>query len=191
MENPDHQLPPNAKLVFKGVIFDVWQWEQKMFDGSTATFERLRRPDTAQVIPVVGDKILLQVQQQPNRLQPFPSLPGGRFDEGEEPLAAAKRELLEETGYVSDDWVLWRELRPVNKIIWTVHSFIAHNCRYQQPPHLDAGERIENKLVSFDELLALADDPAFYDKELAGLFAKIRFDPAANREFRDILFPRQ
>tara|TARA_Y100000031_G_C8045433_1_gene303670 strand:- start:344 stop:646 length:303 start_codon:yes stop_codon:yes gene_type:complete len=83
-------LPENAKRVFKGVIFDVYQWEQEMFDGSFDTFERLKRPDTAQVIPVVGDKILVQVQKQPNMIKSCFSLPGGRCEEGEDPMVAAK-----------------------------------------------------------------------------------------------------
>ena len=45
-------MPEHAKKVFSGVMFDVYQWEQEMYDGSTATFEKLTRPDTAQVIPV-------------------------------------------------------------------------------------------------------------------------------------------
>ena len=49
-----NNLPENAKLVFKGIIHDIYQWEQEMFDGSKATFERIRRPDTTAVIAVVG-----------------------------------------------------------------------------------------------------------------------------------------
>ncbi|MBU4368171.1 NUDIX domain-containing protein [Patescibacteria group bacterium] len=120
MKNIDGQLPTSAKMVFKGEIFEVWQWKQKMFDGSIQTFEKLRRTNTAQVIPAVGDKILIQIQEQPDRKKSFNSIPGGRCDWGEEPLIAAKRELLEETGYISDDWTLWREENPIGKIIWTV-----------------------------------------------------------------------
>ena len=43
-------IPKDARCVFKGVIFEVWQWEQKMFDGSMATFERIKRPDTVVII---------------------------------------------------------------------------------------------------------------------------------------------
>jgi len=73
-----NKLPKNARRVFKGEIFEVWQWPQKMYDGSTETFEMLKRPDTAVVIPVVGDKILILTQAQPNRPKAFYSIAGGR-----------------------------------------------------------------------------------------------------------------
>jgi len=45
-------LPENAKLVFKGVVFDTYQWEIDGYDGSKKTFKKLKRPDTAMIIPV-------------------------------------------------------------------------------------------------------------------------------------------
>ncbi len=182
------QLPPNAKLAFKGEIFEVWQWEQKMFDGSAETFEQLRRPNSVLVIPVVGDKILIQIQEQPHRPKPFPSLPGGRCAWDEEPLEAAKRELLEETGYTSENWILWKEFQPVNKIIWTVYTYIAKDCQHRQPPQLDAGEKISTRLISFDEFLMLSEEPNFYEKELVGSLLRARFDEKFREEFYNLLF---
>jgi len=191
MKNHNSQLPSNAKLVFKGRIFEVWQWEQKMFDGSVETFEKLRRTNTAQVIPVVGDKILIQLQEQPDRKKSFNSIPGGRCEEGEDPLMAAKRELLEEAGYISDDWELWREENPVGKIIWTVYTYIARDCVYKQPPNLDAGEKIMTRLVSFDEFLMLSEDPAFYErKDLCCALIRARFDKKFQEEFKNLLFKK-
>src|SRR3989344_9504870 len=100
-------MPDNAKRVFKGVIFDVYQWEQEMFDGSKATFEKLKRPDTVVIFGVLPDgKIILTEQEQPSK-EPFIGATGGRVDEGEEILAAAKRELLEESGYEAEEFILW------------------------------------------------------------------------------------
>ena len=40
---------PEADCVFRGEIYEVHQWLQKMPDGSVKTFEMLRRPDTVMV----------------------------------------------------------------------------------------------------------------------------------------------
>lgn len=190
MANSNNKLPANAELVFKGKIFEVWQWEQKMYDGTMEIFEKLKRSNTAGVIATVGDKILIQTQKQPDKPEPFTSIPGGRCEEGEELLAAAKRELLEETGYVSDDWELWLKQDPVGKMIWTVYTYIARNCVYRQSPHLDAGEKITTRLISFDEFLMLSEDKNFYEKELVNALYRARFDKKFRDEFYKLLFWR-
>lgn len=159
-----------------------------MFDGSIEIFERLRRPNTAVVVPVVGDKILIEVQEQPHRSAPFLSLPGGRCDWGEDPLAAAKRELLEETGHGSDDWTLWKELNPVGKIEWTVYTYIARSCIQKQTPHLDPGEKITVRPIDFEEFLTLSEDPSFYERELKAVLLRARFDSKAREELYLLFF---
>lgn len=188
MSSSRNPIPPQAKCVFKGKIFNVWQWEQKMYDGSTKIFERLWRPNTVLVLATVGDKILVQTEEQPDRPEPFESLPGGRQDEGEEPLATAKRELVEETGYVSDDWELWSERKPVGKIEWTVYAYIARNCVKKQEPRLDEGEKIKSRLISLEELLAFADDPTFQEREMKLDLLRAWFDPKAKEKLQKILF---
>ena len=188
MEKNYSQLPDNAKLVFIGKIFDVWQWDQKMFDGSIETFEKLKRSNTAGVIATVGNRILIQAQKQPDKPHPFISIPGGRCEEGENALKAAKRELLEETGYVSDDWELWITQDPVGKMIWTVYTYIARNCVYKQPPCLDAGEKITTRLISFDEFLMLSENKDFYEKELINALYRARFDKKFREGFYNLLF---
>ncbi|MFA4845148.1 MAG: NUDIX hydrolase [Patescibacteria group bacterium] len=150
------KIPDEAKKVFTGVIFDVYQWQQKMFDGTEQTFERIKRPDTVEIIVTKGDLILIQEEQQPDRPLSL-TIPGGRIEKGEDPLDAAKRELLEETGCVSDEWSLSQEVMPFQKIDWTIYLFIARDARQEQDSHLDAGEKIEVRWVTFDAFLDLAD----------------------------------
>lgn len=149
-------IPENAKKVFSGVLFDVYQWPQKMFDGTTETFERLKRQDTAEIIAVKDGKIMLEEQEQPGKPL-FLCLPGGRIEYDEEPLPGAKRELLEESGFGSNNWSLYSTVQPLHKIDWRIHVFIARDCVCERAIHLDNGERIQIRWVTFDELLDLID----------------------------------
>ncbi len=184
-------IPSYAKLAFKGKVFEVWQWEQKLFDGSKETFEQLKRQNTAQVVPVVGDNILIQLESQPNLSQPFLSLPGGRCLPDEKSLDAAKRELLEETGYISNDWILCKEENSIARIEWTVYTYIARNCVFQKSPQLDSGEKINTRFVTFEEFLMLPEDKSFYEKELVPMLLYARLDQKIKNEFYNLLFKKE
>lgn len=149
------KIPTNAKRVFKGIIFDVYHWQQQMYDGNLATFEMLKRPGTIQIIPTIGDQIVLSYEEQPTKPLGYSFL-GGRQEENEEPLVTAKRELLEEAGLESNDWQLYKTYEFPGKIDHTSYFFIARNCQKVAEPNLDAGEKIEVKSVSFDEFVEQA-----------------------------------
>ncbi len=181
-------FPPSARRVFKGVIFDVYQWKQKMYDGSFDTFERMKRPDTASVIPVTKDgKIILCVQEQPGRKAYYSTL-GGRIDAGESPLAAAKRELLEEAGFKSNDWALLDAVQPVTKIDWAVFTFVARGCGKVAKPHLDAGEKIDLLFVNFEKFIELYLKEDFGDKEIKERILEAKLDPKKMKKLKRLIF---
>lgn len=182
------KIPDNAKLVFKGVIFDVYQWQQEMFDGSTATFEALKRPGTVQVIPTVGDRVLLSYEEQPGKPRRHTFF-GGRMEEGEEPLAAIKRELLEETGLESDEWILYKEHRPEGKIDWPMYLYIARNCKKVTDAHLDSGEKIDIKELSFNEFIDTVSREDFWGEWISNDIFRMKQDPDKLEDFRKTIFP--
>lgn len=152
-------VPDHAACVFKGVIFDVYQWQQDMFDGSQATFEMLKRPDTVKTIAVKDSKIIMLDERQPHGNRYY-ELPGGRHDvEGEDELACAKRELLEETGMKFKNWRLLSAYQPALKVEAFVYIYLATDFESQTTPKTDAGEQISLHPVDFDEFLRLARDP--------------------------------
>lgn len=152
-------VPKDAKCVFKGVIYDVYQWDQEMFDGSTAVFEMLKRPDTLKVIAVKDGKLVILEQEQPT-LGTFFDIPGGRHDiESETELDAAKRELLEETGMSFKTWRLLEVVQPFSKIEAFVYTFVASDFDSQVEPEPDAGEKITVLLKTLAETKAMINDP--------------------------------
>jgi ADP-ribose pyrophosphatase len=143
-------LPNDAKCVFKGMIFDTYQWEQELFDGSHHTFEMLKRTDTVQAICIVEDQIIVLEDEQPH-LGTRDSFPGGRVDDEDQSIqAAAEREVLEETGYSFKKWRLISVEQPYRKMEWFIHIFVAWDVKDQIAPQFDAGEKITLAKLEFD-----------------------------------------
>ena len=78
---------------------------------------------------------------------------GGMLEANEEPLASAKRELLEEMGYESENWVdLGSYLTDPNCHVSTTHLFLAFDAKYVTAPDSDDLEDQELLLLSKYEL---------------------------------------
>ncbi|MBI2593139.1 NUDIX hydrolase [Candidatus Daviesbacteria bacterium] len=183
------KTPPGAKKVFKGQIFDVYQWEQEMYDGSTHTFEKIVRPDTVLVIPVTQDgKIIICEQEQPHRDKAYLSLISGRVEENELPEDAARRELLEETGFEAGELILWDEYLPGTKIGWTIYTYVAKNCKKVAEQNLDPGERITCNLISFDEFIELLVDKKVDDIHLTVKALEAKLNPKKMEELKKVLY---
>lgn len=166
-------VPDQAELAFKGYIFDVYHWPEQLFDGTSHTFEMLKRPDTVVAICAVDDKILVINDEQPhfgNRK----GFPGGRVDADDASIeAAARREVAEETGYSFKEWRLIQVKQPYNKIEWFVHIFIAWDKSGQAETKLDPGEKITLEQLTFAELRTLVLDKAGYLGDAQGLLREL------------------
>lgn len=183
-------IPENAKKVFDGVLFDVYQWEQTLYDGTKTTFEKLKRPDTVIVFPILdnGD-ILLTQQEQPGK-EPFIGASGGRVEEGEGVLEAARRELLEETGYEASEMIPWESQQPISKIDWVVYTFIAKGLKKVSDLSLDSGEKITLKPVSFDEFIDIGVSKDFYEKEIVLKLYEAKIYPQKMEELEKLFSPK-
>ncbi|MEK7150608.1 MAG: NUDIX hydrolase [Patescibacteria group bacterium] len=168
-------VPKDAKCVFKGVIYNVYQWEQKVFDGTKKTFEMLKRADTVKIIAIKNNKIVIVKQEQPF-IGSFIDIPGGMHDiNSETELDAAKRELREETGLVCKDWKLLTAMQYHSKIEQMVYHFLAYNVESVIEQKLDSGEKIEVEYLTLEEVKNLFDDPRvrYLPKEILGAVSSV------------------
>ncbi len=120
-------------------------------DGEEREFEVLVEPDTAVIVALTErDEVVLVREYRPGPLESLLELPGGIVDPGEEPLAAAARELLEETGYAGT-------IRPAGSVVDSAystrerHTFVATGCRRIEEPSPQGGEFPEVVLLSLPE----------------------------------------
>ena len=84
-------------------------------------------------------------------------LPGGTFDpKREAPLEAAKRELMEETGFVSSEWIeLGQFFDYPTKDTNRIYGFVARNAQKRAEQKLDVSEQIQWRLVPIKEVVEL------------------------------------
>lgn len=182
-------MPENAKRVFEGDIFDLYQWEQELYDGTRATFEKGSRPDTAIIFPITEDgNILIIEDSQPHRDVVLTTV-SGRIEAGETPEEAAKRELLEETGYGGSSWESFYTSTPVEKLDWMHYVFIAKGCKQVQEPEPDAGEKIVVRSVTFDELISLSAEGKLRGKDFRIMVLRAMLNPEKMKELRKKFTP--
>lgn len=123
-------------------------------DGRQADFEIKLEPVVATVLPLTDDGHVILVEQfRPGPEAVLLELPGGAVEPGEAPLDAARRELLEETGYVGQLAQAGTSLECAYSTR-VRHTFVARGCVRVQAPAGDATEFGLPVLVSLGEFRA-------------------------------------
>ncbi len=122
--------------------------------GMEHDFYIIESQDWINIIPVTPDRRVALVRQYRHGSREITlEIPGGLVDPGEDSEGAARRELLEETGYRSEEWIKVGEVNP-NPAIFSnrCHTYLARNVKKIGPPSFDQTEEIETVLVPISDL---------------------------------------
>jgi ADP-ribose pyrophosphatase len=117
----------------------------------------IERPDAAIIFPLTRENDVVLVRQYRPPLERMElGLPAGLVEEGEKPEVAARRELLEETGYSGGEWEPLGALAssPSLKDNWA-YLFLARGVQETSAPDPDEHELVETLRVPVGELFDL------------------------------------
>lgn len=96
----------DSALMYEGDFITVRKDKVLLPDGSTSTREYLNHPGAVAVLALLDNgNLVMERQYRYAPQREFIELPAGKIDYGEDTMFTAQRELLEETGYVADEWI--------------------------------------------------------------------------------------
>jgi ADP-ribose pyrophosphatase len=178
MSNDAHLIETrvSSEHVFDGKLLHVRRDMVKLPDGSLATREYVVHPGAVLIVPVLpDDRLVVERQYRYPVGQVFVEFPAGKLDPGEAELATAQRELVEEAGYAAGKWTpLGRIHSVVGYSNEAIDFYVAEELTYVGAK-LDAGEFLEIRKMSLDEMLAALDRGEITDaKTVAALLLYAR-----------------
>ncbi|MEY3488332.1 MAG: hypothetical protein RL075_2337 [Pseudomonadota bacterium] len=178
--NPPSARPDDAHLIetrvasqelLRGHFLHAMRDTVRLPDGKEASREYVIHPGAVMVVAELPDGRLVLERQFRYPVQAvMVEFPAGKLDPGEDSLACARRELLEETGYTARQWARAGVVHPVISYstefidIWFARDLTAGERQ------LDAGEFLDVFSASADELLQWCRDGRVTDaKTLTGM----------------------
>lgn len=93
----------NRDMLFEGLVVDIEQMEVKIGEKGWHTYQIVRHPGGAAVLPCHDDGTVTLIRQLRPAIGAFTiEAPAGRLGPGEDPAACGLRELAEETGLAAE-----------------------------------------------------------------------------------------
>ncbi len=145
------------EVAFSSDFISVYKESLKRPDNYVVDdYFSVKRRDAVFIIALTKEKQIPLVFQYKNGVKDLIwELPAGFVDDNEEPLVAAKRELLEETGFEAENYQYLASFSPNPSLSNNKsHVFLAFNAKKVSEQKLDANEEIEMKLFFFEDLVS-------------------------------------
>ena len=141
-----------SESIYQGKVISVRKDEVLCPNGLTSLREIVSHHGGVGILIKVGDKFIIERQYRYAFDEEMYELPAGKLEGNEDPLEAAKREMLEETGYRPIEIIHLGDMRPTcgysNEVIHLYYS----EKHVKEERHLDNDEFIDLLYLSLDEI---------------------------------------
>ena len=166
----------SSKLAYKGLIFNVYSDKIKEPNGYVHQKDVIRHSGSVVILAIDESEsatdpfIILERQFRHAAGQFLIELPAGRIEPKEQPLAAAKREMIEETGYRAKKWkLLTKYFASPGFLGEFMHIYLARGIS-EGTAEPEADEQIEILRIKFSEAMVLVRANKIQDgKTLIGI----------------------
>lgn len=162
----------DSTLSYDGNFLKVRKDNARMPDGSVSTREYITHPGAVAILALLDNgKLIMERQFRYAPQREFIEIPAGKIDPGEDILVTAKRELLEETGYVASEWTHLTTTWPcIGYADERLEYFLARGLSHQGR-QLDDGEFLEVFELGMEEAIDWVRQGKINDsKTIVGLF---------------------
>lgn len=156
----------------EGRVFSLYREHIELPNGISTTLEIIRHPGAAAIVPFTARGGVLLIRQFRYAVDDWIwEIPAGTLETGESPLACARRELAEETGFAAGRWLSLGVVTPLPAYSdEAIHLYRAEDLK-PADAQLDADEILEPYEFAYEETLAMITSGAIRDaKTIAALF---------------------
>ena len=162
--NPQNTYPHlreetvDQTVLLKGQLLHAFRDRVRLPNGALSVREYVKHPGAVLIVPLIFEpdgtvKVVLERQYRHPIGEVLIEFPAGKLDPGETPVECGQRELLEETGYVANEWAVVGKLHPcIGYSDEVIHIHFAKGLR-SQGRQLDHEEFLDVFTANASEVL--------------------------------------
>lgn len=157
--------------VYNGKIFNIQKRTIKLQSGKKIQREIIKHPGSVAIIPFLDNETIILIEQYRNAIEKaILEIPAGTLEINEKPIECARRELLEETGYLAKNFrkLLVGYTTP-GYSDEKMHFYVATDLTFKKK-NLDEDENIKTKMIKLDEINQMIKNGEIMDlKTICGI----------------------
>ena len=167
----DQEKKLSSDMIYQGKVISVSKDAVLCPNGETSIREIVYHRGGVAILVKADDKFILEKQYRYAFNEDIYEIPAGKLEEGEEPLPAAGREMLEETGYRPLEMIYLGDMYPtVGYSKEVIHLYYCEK-HIKEERHLDSDESIDLMFLSMNEIDALINNNTIKDsKTIAAIY---------------------